>query len=60
MGGEDLRDFKTKTLNLWSQDEENKYIEFGTVTYTEKTRAVIKIQDGCNNFCYYIYICFFT
>lgn len=28
MGGEDLRDFKTKVLNLWSQDEENKYIEY--------------------------------
>ena len=35
---------------------QNKYIEFGTVTYTEKTRAVIKIQDGCNNFCSYCII----
>ena len=34
----------------------NEYIEFGTVTYTEKTRAVIKIQDGCNNFCSYCII----
>jgi phage terminase large subunit-like protein len=28
MGGEDLRDFKTKNLNLWSQDENNKYIDY--------------------------------
>ncbi len=34
----------------------SKYLEFGTTTYTEKTRAVIKIQDGCNNFCTYCII----
>jgi len=28
----------------------------GQITYTEKTRAVIKIQDGCNNFCSYCII----
>ena len=32
------------------------YEEFGTTTYTEKTRAVIKIQDGCDNFCTYCII----
>lgn len=36
--------------------KEKKYQEFGTTTYTEKTRAVIKIQDGCNNFCTYCII----
>lgn len=36
--------------------EEKEYSEFGTVTYTEKTRAVIKVQDGCNNFCSYCII----
>lgn len=35
-----------------------KYLEFGTTTYTEKTRAVIKIQDGCDNFCSYCIIPF--
>ena len=32
------------------------YIEFGPTTYTEKTRAVIKIQDGCDRFCSYCII----
>mgnify|MGYP005941890155 CR=1 FL=1 len=30
--------------------------EFGEVTYTEKTRAVIKVQDGCDRFCSYCII----
>jgi len=49
-------------------EEENKLIEIddistqkefndmGKITYTEKTRAVIKIQDGCNQFCSYCII----
>ena len=32
------------------------YDEFGSVTYTEKTRAVIKVQDGCDRFCTYCMI----
>lgn len=32
------------------------YVELGTTTYTEKTRAVIKIQDGCDRFCSYCLI----
>jgi len=32
------------------------YSDFGSVTYTEKTRAVIKIQDGCDRFCSYCLI----
>lgn len=35
---------------------EKEFLEFGEVTYSEKTRAVIKIQDGCNNFCSYCII----
>ena len=35
-----------------------EYEEFGAVTYTEKTRAVIKVQDGCNRFCSYCIIPF--
>ena len=35
---------------------ESYFYDFGTVTYTEKTRAVIKVQDGCNNFCSYCII----
>jgi threonylcarbamoyladenosine tRNA methylthiotransferase MtaB len=35
-----------------------KFDEFGSVTYTEKTRAVIKVQDGCDRFCSYCIIPF--
>ena len=42
---------ENKTIN-----EEKYFSEFGITTYTEKTRAVIKVQDGCNNFCSYCII----
>lgn len=35
-----------------------EYAEFGDVTFTEKTRAVIKVQDGCDRFCSYCIIPF--
>lgn len=38
--------------------KERKYQELGITTYTEKTRAVIKIEDGCDNFCTYCIIPF--
>lgn len=34
----------------------SNYEDFGCVTYTEKTRAVIKVQDGCDRFCSYCII----
>lgn len=34
----------------------SNYGDFGCVTYTEKTRAVIKVQDGCDRFCSYCII----
>lgn len=33
-----------------------EFVEFGDVTFTEKTRAVIKVQDGCDRFCSYCII----
>ena len=33
-----------------------EFVEFGDVIYTEKTRAVIKVQDGCDRFCSYCII----
>ena len=36
--------------------DQKEFLDFGTVTYTEKTRAVIKVQDGCNQFCSYCII----
>ena len=34
------------------------YGDFGSITYTDKTRAVIKVQDGCDRFCSYCIIPF--
>ncbi len=38
--------------------EIKNFAEFGEITYTEKTRAVIKVQDGCDRFCSYCIIPF--
>ncbi len=35
-----------------------EYVDFGEVIFTEKTRAVIKVQDGCDRFCSYCIIPF--
>ena len=35
---------------------QKEYIELGKITDTEKTRAVIKVQDGCDRFCSYCII----
>ena len=43
-----------KIENVLSPNTE--YGDFGCVTYTEKTRAVIKVQDGCDRFCSYCII----
>ena len=39
-----------------SEKENQEFVEYGSVTFTEKNRAVIKIQDGCNMFCTYCII----
>lgn len=36
--------------------KQKEFLNFGDVTYTEKNRAVIKVQDGCNMFCSYCLI----
>lgn len=47
-----------KEKNTFISDvmHQKEYVEFGTTTYTEKTRAVVKIQDGCDRFCSYCII----
>ena len=35
---------------------QNQYLDFGTTTYTELNRAVVKVQDGCDRFCSYCII----
>ncbi len=44
---------KHEIIDIFSQKE---YLEYGDITYTEKTRAVVKIQDGCDRFCTYCII----
>ena len=47
---------KEKINSIFDINKEKDFSEMGAVTYTEKTRATIKIQDGCNNFCTYCLI----
>ena len=42
-----------KKDNISDVMQQKKFIDFGSVTYTNKTRATIKIQDGCDRFCTY-------
>ena len=35
---------------------QKEFLDFGVTDYTEKTRAVIKVQDGCDRFCSYCII----
>ena len=45
-----------KYKDIIDVNKEIEFLEFGEITYSEKTRATIKIQDGCNNFCTYCLI----
>ncbi len=54
-----------KYLNNYKKEREEivtdimdskEYVEFGSTTFSEKTRAVVKIQDGCDRFCSYCII----
>ena len=47
---------KQKKYEASNVMQEKNYIDFGSITYTEKTRAVIKVQDGCDRFCSYCII----
>ena len=35
---------------------QKEFEDMGQISYTEKIRAVIKVQDGCNQFCSYCII----
>ena len=47
-----------KYLNVQVKDafEPIEFVDFGIITYSEKTRAAIKVQDGCDRFCSYCII----
>ena len=45
-----------KIVHLEEVLYQKEFIDFGTTTNMEKTRAVIKVQDGCDRFCSYCII----
>ena len=47
---------KNKKEEITDVMQSRKFAEFGETSYTEKTRAVIKVQDGCDRFCSYCII----
>ena len=47
---------KEKIVEIDDIGMQKEFSEMGQITYTEKTRAVIKVQDGCNQFCSYCII----
>ena len=53
---EEFEKSKQKELEVEDVMHQKEFVEFGDVIYTEKTRAVIKVQDGCDRFCSYCII----
>lgn len=47
---------KDNIIEVADVSKQKAFLDFGDVTYTEKNRAVIKVQDGCNMFCSYCLI----
>ena len=45
-----------KNIDIEDVMQSRKFSDFGNITFSEKTRAVIKIQDGCDRFCSYCII----
>ena len=45
-----------KLIEIEDIATKKEFEDMGQITYTEKTRAVIKVQDGCNQFCSYCII----
>ena len=44
---------KVKIINIDNNVRNLEYEDFGVVALPKSTRAYVKIQDGCNNFCSY-------
>ncbi len=50
------KDGKEKETKVTDVMYQKKFLDFGVTDYTEKARAVIKVQDGCDRFCSYCII----
>ena len=53
---EEYIESQVKKIETEDVMQSKEFSEFGEITFTEKTRAVIKIQDGCDRFCSYCII----
>ena len=53
---EEFQKNNRKELEVEDVMNQKEFVEFGSVIYTEKIRAVIKVQDGCDRFCSYCII----
>lgn len=47
---------KEKLIYVDSVMYQKEFVDFGVTSHMEKTRAVIKVQDGCDRFCSYCII----
>lgn len=47
---------REKIVSVSEMVPKDNYEEFGLITHTERNRAVIKVEDGCNQFCTYCII----
>lgn len=47
---------KNKITHLEDVMHQDEFVDFGTTVHMDKTRAVIKVQDGCDRFCSYCII----
>lgn len=47
-----------ENIEIIDVNKETEFQEMGVITFSEKTRATVKVQDGCNNFCTYCLIPF--
>ena len=50
------QDKRSQEAEIDDVSKQKEFLDFGDVTYTEKNRAGVKVQDGCNMFCSYCII----
>ena len=52
----DDKEKNTPIIEVADISKQKEFDEYGCITFTERARTEIKIQDGCNNFCTYCLI----
>lgn len=53
---EEYKEKKTQIIKVGDYDPKQKFENMNVTPFLEMTRAYLKIQDGCNNFCTYCII----